>query len=850
MPSAATSQVVADPTGDLAFDRGAVGLFQAVRALGSTASLLHTTSHPDDEQAGMLTRTAREFGARTTLLSLNRGEAGANAIGAELFDELGLIRTEELLLSGRHYGLAGIYFTNAVDYGYSKTLGEAMRSWDREAVLEDMVRVIRMERPLVVVSRWHGSERDGHGHHQAAGVLTPEAVAAAADPARFPRQIQEEGLRPWTVQRLFRGGVGVGEPTDVVFETTVLSPWLGRTYQELASYGLSLQRSQTSGRIRRTAGPTAHRYQRLDDPVGAQLGQPATDFFQGMDLSLSGIPNLTGEVVPAEAANALVRAEQLVRDAEAALDISNPAAVVPPLDGALSALRAAHSLMINAPDARRIVGQKILDAQDALRLAHGVTLRAFATDRDGNPVHRVAGGQSFQVEVALNPGTAHIADTPFELSAPDGWTVMPLQQGRFQVTVAETAPVTGVYFGRTDIRETMYRSFDARYTHRPWRPSPLRASVQLRSGKSHFEVTSPVRGEEPDLPRGVDLRELQVVPRVSVALDPGVVVVPLESWGEPQRFTVTVEQAAGTPNTGDIRLETPVGWRVTPQSHSFSTGQPQERTSVEFTVTPAGPPPSGPIEIRAVARVHGSDFTMTERRVVHPDLEPRSHYAPATALARAVDASIVGSPRVAYVEGVGDGIPTALAALGTPPTLLDAEAIDQGDLSQFDVIVVGTRAYAVHPELTTQNARILEYVRGGGHLVVLYQTPEFDAAGLAPYPAELPRNAEEVSEEDAPVRILAPDHSLVTTPNRLGPLDFEDWVEQRGSKFFASWDREFTPLLETHDTGQNPQQGLWLTAPLDEGHWTYIALALHRQTPYGVPGAYRILANLVSYGHR
>ena len=231
-------------------DQGALGAWHRINKLGTTASMLHVLAHPDDEHSGMLALSSRGWGARTSQLNLNRGEAGANAIGSELFDALGLIRTRELVLAGRYYGLDDLYFTRAVDYGYSKTLDEALRSWDPEVVLGDMVRVIRLNRPIAVVSRFHGAQRDGHGHHQASGVLTPQAVAAAADPNRFPEQISEEGLRSWSVPLLFRGGAAEDEPHHVVLDAAAYSPLLGVSYGEYARHGLSLQRSQTSGRFR------------------------------------------------------------------------------------------------------------------------------------------------------------------------------------------------------------------------------------------------------------------------------------------------------------------------------------------------------------------------------------------------------------------------------------------------------------------------------------------------------------------------------------------------------------------------------------------------------------------------
>ena len=843
--------VDADPSDDLPWDNGTVGLFQALQRLANTGSLLQTIAHPDDEQAGVLTRLARGEGIRTGLLVLNRGEAGANAIGPELFDGLGLIRTEELLLAGRYYGLSQVYFTRAVDYGYSKTLGEALRSWDRDELLEDMVRIIRTERPLVVVSRWHGSERDGHGHHHASGVLTPEAVEAAADPSRFPHQIEEEGLRPWRVLRLYRGGVRPGEPTDVVFETTQYSPWLGMSYQQLAAHGLSLQRSQTAGRIRSVQDTVRYRYQRLLDPVSARSVDPSSGFFEGLDLSLSGLLLLTGETGARGLQAALDRAQDAAHEARQALRVEGTERVAPALAQALLSLRTAWSLAESAPEARRILGQKVLDATDALRLALGVTLDARATDERGGAVHRVVGGQTFEVTVRTRAGTP-VPMTDIDLQAPPGWSVTRLDgagPARFRVSVAPNSHVTGAYFGRSDIRASRYEWADSRILHLPWRPSPLLARARVQVGDTHLDIGALVRGEEPRLPDGVAARELQVVPRVSVTIEPSVRVVPTSEWPRALRYLVTVTQAAGLETEGEVTIRAPEGWRISPSSHPFATRTPQALEAVEFLVTPpAGTDPSALARLEAVAHVDAEEYTMREHRIVYPDLEPRSLYSPAVASVRPVSVSVRGTPRVGYVAGVGDEIPAALAALGTPPTTLDDAALREGDLSAFDVIVIGTRAYAVREVLTSGNDRLIEWVREGGHLVLLYQTPEFDAAGLAPYAAELPPNAEEVSEEDATVRFLDPAHAMLTTPNRLDATDFEDWIEQRGSKFFSSWGEAFTPLVETHDTGQPPQAGVWLTAPLGAGHWTYNALALHRQTPYGIPGAYRILANMISYG--
>ncbi|NNF13445.1 MAG: PIG-L family deacetylase [Gemmatimonadetes bacterium] len=860
----------ADPYDDHQVDRGTTGLHHALQRLGTVASVLHVTGHPDDEQSGMLTRMARGYGARTALLSLNRGEGGANAIGPELFDGLGAIRTEELLLSGRWYGLAALYFTTAVDYGYSKTLGEALTSWSRERLLEDMVRVIRTDRPLVVVSRWYGAaERDGHGHHQAAGVLTPEAVEAAADPDRFPGQLTREGLRPWRARAVYRGRVRADESPDVSLETTAYSPLLGSSFQDFASEGLSLQRSQTAGRVRRSSGEVWYHYERLDRvadrpsgpsaPSGAAASQPRggpVPFFSGLDTSLERVFDLTEEGASAPAVEALAEAAAAIERARTRLDVEAPSLIVPDLVAALSALQDARSAAVSGPDARFILGREIEEVAEAVRLAAGITVRAMARDTQGRPVHRVAPGQRIEVAVAVSARAESARLTDVGLESPPGWTVSgPTEAAAlgpaFVVTVGPGSSAWRPYFQRSDIRESLYAVSDSSSIHAPWREPVLHAVATFDVAGTRFSWTAPVRGEEPDLPRGVPLRLLQVVPNASVAIEPAVRVIPRARASDPMDFRVTVYALAGSLGGGRVRLAAPSGWRVEPSDHPAPDLAPGESADVEFRVWPAD---SGtPIryqdryEIRALLETDDGVFDQTEERIVHPDLEPRSLFTAAESTVRFASLVVRPDVRVGYVMGVGDAVPDALQELGASVDLLGDEDLRIETLRRYDALIIGTRAYAVRPALTTANPDVLAFARAGGHVVVLYQTPEFDAAALAPYEAALPGNAEEVSEEDAPVILLAPDHPLLARPNRITSADFENWVEQRGSKFFARWGPEFTPLVETHDTGQEPQRGIWLTAAVGDGDWTYIALAVHRQTPYGVPGAYRILANLLSY---
>lgn len=881
------------PGEELQADRGAAGVWHRIRKLGTTASILHVTAHPDDEHSGMLTLASRGWGARTALLSLNRGEAGANAIGPELFDALGLIRTRELVLSGRYYGLDDLYFTTAVDYGYSKSVEEAFRSWDREAVLEDMVRVIRLNRPLVVVSRFHGSRRDGHGHHHAAGLLTPEAVAAAADPARFPEQIAREGLRPWRVLRVFRGGLRVDEAHHVAVGDAY-SPLLGMSYQQWASLGLSLQRSQTSGRVR-AGGERVYRYERLGPGEAHDVAnEAASDFFTGLDTSLPGLPGLLGEEAGDGITEVLAEIHGVVERVLEDFDFNAPEKSVPELLCGHELLRDVTGRVPLTPETSFHLAVKRRQFEDAIFAAAGVEVRAVLDI--GGVV--VSPGEEVDVTVRVaSPlpgwerahyiGIVHGRETPNAMTirweqirgtcgagtaadvSEEATRAAHVYEDRLPIRIPSESILAGSYFSRNGLAENHYEVEDSADLHLPWRMTGLRAVMDLEGMGATLARTVPVTGSVPQLPYGSVARRVEVLSALSVGVTPAVRVVPARARGGGVAGAVPVEvlvrlEANAPDLTAEAELELPAGWTAMPSSirHDF-----RSRGEVVETSITVQPPPdwSGDAVIEAVARVvAGAD----ERRpavdarpdeqtgappeyrsgwqvIEHRDLPLARLSVPARTLVRSVDVASLDGMTVGYAMGVGDEVPTAIEALGASVTLLDEAALTGGDLDAFDAIVVGTRAYAVRRDLVESNQRLLDYARRGGNLVVLYQTQEFVPSEMAPYPASLPRGAEEVSEEDAPVRLLAPSHALLSTPNRISEADFDGWLEQRGSKFFTEWDPAYTPLVETHDTGQEPQRGIWLTAAVGEGRYSYVALALHRQLPYGVPGAYRILSNVL-----
>ena len=363
-----------------------------------------------------------------------------------------------------------------------------------------------------------------------------------------------------------------------------------------------------------------------------------------------------------------------------------------------------------------------------------------------------------------------------------------------------------------------------------------------------MEIRVPVTRREAQLPYGYVMRELAVVPALAVTVSPRQAIVPQPAVAKSLRLQVELTNNAPSGSKGQLALKLPAGWKADPAAIPFSFTRPGEKSRHQFLVAvPA-------IENReytvdAVATADGRDYHEGYDLVEHRDLETRYLYHDATSRVRGVDVKIAPGLKVGYVMGVGDEVPAGIAQLGAQVQLLTAQDLAAAELNQFDAIVTGTRAYAVRDDLRTYNQRLLDYVKNGGNLIVLYNTPgEFDPARFAPYPGQLPRNAEEVSEEDSPVQVLAPTRPEFTTPNAITKADFDGWVEQRGAKFFSEWDKAYTPMIETHDQGQPPQSGGWLTASYGKGHYTYFAYAFHRQLPYGVPGAYRLLANLLSLG--
>lgn len=857
-------------SGDISQGHGLEGIWQALLKLQTTASVLHTQAHPDDEQADLLTWLGRGQGVRTSLLSLNRGEGGSNILGAESFDQLGLLRTEEFLLAASYYGLDDLYFTNLVDYGFSKRVEEAYEKWGRQNLLAGMVRVIRINRPLVIISRFHGSARDGHGNHQAAGEISREAFEMAADPKAFPGQITGEGLRPWKALKFYRGGINANEHWNMAINTGAYCPWLGDSYKNFSLLGYSFHRSQFGGQRNYVTGNFMEYFERLASNV--KNSEKEADFFDGINTRIAGILKLTGEPAPPGIQQILATIEKSVHDAITAFKPQNQRAIIPFLTKGLAATRQAIAALKNQPEAGFLLQVKEQQFMDAINTALGVNLQAVAmplhatgpTNLYEPPVTMgfVVPSQSFKVGISfLNRDSVTITDIAIKLLGSYGEEIKSHEIKKtalrmnekidesIQLTLPDTASFSQPYYHRMSLQESAYQIDNPRSANLPGNQAAIQVYGSYRINGQPVTIKRPVWSRQANLPFGFENYRLKIAPALAVNMEQRTGIVLKGDPGKVLEVKAELVNNLDGNTRGELSLELPSRWQSEPASIPFTFSKAGERNNFSFKVTEARIEEKE-YEIKAMAAVNGKTYTQGYDLSSHRDLGQTLLYRDAITRLKGIDVKITAGLHIGYIMGAGDEVPSAIRQLGAEIQLLKAEDLANMSLDMFDVIMIGTRAYAVRKDLVTYNQRLLEFAKNGGHLIVLFQTPEFIPNLMAAYPAQLPDNSEEVSEEDSPVTILDSSHRVFNFPNKISLKDFDNWVEQRGSKFFSTWDHAYRPMISTNDKGQSPQSGGWLMAPFGKGYYTYFAYSLHRQLPNAVTGAYKILANLLSYGKK
>lgn len=789
----------------------------ALKKLLSLGSVLYIAPHPDDENTAALAYLANEKLLRTGYLSLTRGGGGQNLIGSEKGELLSVIRTHELLEARKIDG-AEQFFTRAVDFGYSKTSDESIAIWGRENILEDTVFIIRSFQPDILLTRFPpGNDRSGHGHHTASAVLAVEAFLAAGDPLRFPEQLKY--VSTWKPRRIFwnswRPYFRDVKPEEIekllTIDVGTYNRLLGKSYYEIAALSRSMHKSQGFGSVPR-------RGERLDY-FELLAGEPAKkDLFEGIDTTWKRVAGSEKVRELLETANRLFQPRQ-------------PHKILPQLIKALAELQALPETpwTIHKAEALRAVirssaGLWIEAAAESDQVTPGQQLKVTATviNRSGYPLTLnsiIVPGEERQIE--LNQLLRENSPYTHE----------------FSMKITETE-YTHPFWLRQKPRQGLYNAVNHLYKGMALAPYPFNMGVILEAEGSRILLKTPVLYRWRDPVEGERFRRLAVTPPVTANFTGKVFYF---SSREPKKIGIILGSGAAA-ISATLRLNLPPAWKAEPETISVNIDEPQAEKKILFTVTP--PAQDSSCEVTADIVVGDKTYRSGQVVIDYPHL-PRLTLHP-QALARLIRVEVKRrGHRIGYIMGSGDEIPLYLSQLGYTVDLLGNESLPNRDLSIYDAIVTGVRAYNTRDILRHVQKRLLDYVSKGGRLVSQYNVNRgLENQHTGPYPFRLSRGR--VCQEDAPVTLLVPEHPLFREPNKIVAADFDNWVQERGLYFADQWDPGYTPLLACHDTGEESQEGGLLFSRFGKGTFIYTGYSFFRQLPAGVPGALKLFVNLIS----
>ncbi|GAB2703794.1 hypothetical protein GCM10011495_22580 [Hymenobacter frigidus] len=828
-----------------------------LKKLNVLGSVLYIAAHPDDENTRLIAYMANERLLETGYLSCTRGDGGQNLVGPELREGLGVIRTQELLAARRTDG-GRQFFTRANDFGFSKTPEETFRIWDKEQVLADMVWVIRQRRPDVLITRFPTDGRGGHGHHTASAILAAEAFDAAGDPKRFPEQLQY--VQAWQPKRLLWNTgsffVKPGENMDgyLKLDAGGYNPLLGQSYGEIAARSRSNHRSQGFG-------SAAQRGEALEyfQPV---KGDKATkDLFEGVDQTWNRLPGgaAVGKLI-----------EEVIRK----YDPSNPSASVAGLLKVREQLNKLQPARGNYWKDEK-VGQLDKLIQSALGLyveavssessvASGqlMNITLEAVKRTPIPVQIVSVSQINGIARDSVFNSAYSLDKPFRLvvrnwkmpefviNTQPYWLRETGTTGMYAIPVS--LPVASIPAGSGSI--ALIQAIDEFSTAKtgtgiaqsslsgiPENPAVATIRLTFKVGADSWAMGVPVQYKHTDPVLGELYQPLAVVPPVLVNLPPARSYV----FADVQPKTVPVTLRAGRAGvSGSLALALPTGWQCEPATVPFALAAKDEELTVNFQVQPSAGAAAGHSELRATATVAGQAYSRGLQKIEYPHIPTQFLFPEAVAPLVKLELKRRGQ-NVAYLMGAGDEVPDALRQIGYTVTLVKPEDLTAASLKKYDALVVGIRAYNIVDRLKTQQPEILRYIEAGGNVVVQYVVnrgmvlPE-----IGPYPMKL--SNDRVTVEDAPVTLTK--HPLLNAPNKITAQDFQGWVQEQGLYYPSSWDPKYQTVISSSDPGEKAKESAILVADYGKGHYIYTGLSLFRELPAGVPGAYRLITNMISYG--
>ncbi|WP_210463944.1 PIG-L family deacetylase [Rufibacter roseolus] len=792
----------------------------ALEKLNVLGSVLYFAAHPDDENTRLIGYLANERKMRTGYLSLTRGDGGQNLIGPEIREELGVIRTQELLQARRVDG-GEQFFSRANDFGFSKNPAETFTIWDKEQVLADAVWVIRKFRPDVIITRFSPEPSGTHGHHTASAMIAMEAFDAAADPKRFPEQLKT--VEPWQAKRLLWNTSSFFYSQNQKFDTSdklmidagVYNPLLGRSYNEIAAQSRSMHKSQGFG----SSGSRGEAVEYFEFLKGARA---KSDVLEGVTTSWSRVPG-SKEVA------------RLLEEALKNYNPGNPAATVPVLlkaNAALAKLPASYW---------KIVKQQ--DLQEAIKNCLGLYLEASSVRE-----FSVSPGEQVALSLeAVNRSGVPVTLTKVEYLFANQDTT--LQQKldlnkpvfiRTARTVPAATPFSQPYWLRTPGTTGMFRVDDPALIGLAENPAAAQLRLHLTVQGEPLTYTVPVVYKRTDPVEGEQYRPFEIAPPVFVNISEKVYVFP-----DPQPKPVTLRVRAGKDQVdGQVALRLPQGWRSEPASGSFKLGQKGEEQTFTFMVYPGATQTES--AIGAAVTYNGKTYNQSFRAISYPHIPTQTLYPEASAKAVKLDLKRKGQI-IGYLMGAGDEVPASLQQIGYAVDQLRVEDLSAAALQKYDAVVVGVRAFNTLERLKFQQPQLMQYVQNGGTLVVQYNVSNgLVTSNLGPFSIKL--SNDRVTVEDSEVRFLKPNHPVLNSPNKITAQDFKGWVQERGLYFPNQWAPEYEAIISSNDPGESPKDSGLLVAKYGKGYYVYTGYSFFRELPAGVPGAYRLFVNLLSLG--
>ncbi len=792
----------------------AAEILHKMQKLNVLGSVLYIAAHPDDENTRLIAWLSNGKKVRTGYLSLTRGDGGQNLIGPELGDALGIIRTQELLEARRIDG-GEQFFTRAVDFGYSKSAEESFEKWGKQEVLSDVVRVIRMFRPDIIITRFQTDGSGGHGHHTASAILAQEAFDLAGDPKAFPEQLQQ-GLEVWQPRRLFYNGSSwwrkdlaeLAKKDSSWFTVDVggYDPLLGLSYTEIAGRSRSMHKSQGFGAAETRGEMLEYLHLEKGD-------QPKTkDIFEGIDMTWGRVPGAEGvsqmvdlmiaEFDPAMPWKSLDRLAQVQKRIE----------LVGGWKGDFWPLSVELGMAMTGLVVEALCSRPYFFYDDTVPTSVTMLSRA------GPPTIAQCGLMDLAARainndlIPIGVGNALVLKGLFNTVNEPYW----LPQAGHAVGISVEGGTRSTRFGE----------------QRLWLEGTTDSVVIFQDSPLYYKWVDRIGGER--------IRPVYVTPVASVIPKTDVLIAP----GGPQQVVVEVEALTDS-LSGQLNVTLPEGWATTKDLKVVSIAKRNARQSFIFQLTPMEGAKAGAVKFEFTGPKGKADRTLHE--IDYPHIMPQVYYTPAEVKLIPLDVKTTAKT-VGYIKGAGDDVPQAIELLGATVEMIEPSTATLESITKYDAIVVGIRAYNNNQGMKHFNPTLMKYVENGGTVVVQYTTRTNDMvlpdSLIGPYPFKLTRDR--VTVEEAPPTFLQRDHALLNVPNKITSADFDGWVQERGLYFCGSLDEHYAPLIAWNDPGEQPLNGGLITCDYGKGRYVYTGISFFRQLPAGVPGAYRLFANLIS----